>query len=326
MLRAAADDFLAEAEHHDDSAALCLSHRTLGTTLVTMGDFVGGRWHLQRARELYDPVNHTRFRYQFGQDIGAAALCYLCWALWHLGYVEQAANVSTEAMAIAEASSHPHTLAYTICHALGMLDVCRRRTDDMKSYARVAVAVSTDHGFPFWAAGGRIFEGWAEACQGQADRGIELLEEGLSAWRATGAKLWLPIFLALKAQAQARGGYNEIALQTVQEAITVSNETNERWAMAEVLRIKAGLLRGAGHDRTDEIEALLVDSLETARQQKARSWEIRSACDLARFRQGQGRWEEAVSLLQACYGQFSEGFDSSDLKRAQMLLDRCFAQ
>ena len=214
MLRAAAEDFLAEAERHDDTAALCLSHRTLGTTLVTMGDFVGGRWHLERARALYDPVNHARFRYQYGQDIGAAALCYLCWALWHLGYVEQASEVAAEAMALAEASSHPHTLAYTICHARGMLDVCRGRTEDMRSYASTAVALSTEHGFPFWAAGGRILEGWALTCEGRTDQGIELLEEGLSAWRATGARLWLPIFLALKAQAQAKGGRSEAALQT----------------------------------------------------------------------------------------------------------------
>jgi class 3 adenylate cyclase/predicted ATPase len=322
MLRAAADDFLAEAEHHNDSAALCLSHRTLGTTLVTMGDFVGGRWHLERARELYDPVNHTPFRYQYGQDIGATALCYLCWALWHLGYVKQAASVSTEAMAIAEALSHPHTLAYTICHALGMLDVCRRRTEDMQSYARVAVAVSTDHGFPFWAAGGRIFEGWAVTCQAQADRGIEMLEEGLSAWRATGARLWLPIFLALKAQAQAKAGHGEAALQTIEQAITVSNETHERWAIAEVLRLKADLLLATGCATPGAIDALLVDSLEIARGQKARSWELRTACDLARLWQGQGRRGDAITLLQATYDQFTEGFETPDLASAKLLLDQ----
>jgi predicted ATPase len=322
MLRAAAADFLAQAEYHDDSAALCLSHRTLGTTLVTVGDFVGGRWHLERARELYDPVNHTSFRYQYGQDIGATALCYLCWALWHLGYVEQAASVSTEAMAIAEALSHPHTLAYTICHALGMLDVCRRRTEDMQSYARVAVAVSTDHGFPFWAAGGRIFVGWAVTCQEQADRGIAMLEEGLSAWRATGARLWLPIFLALKAQAQANAGHSEAALQTIEQAIAVSNDTRERWAIAEVLRLKADLLLAIGRAKPDAIEALLVDSLEIARGQKARSWELRTACDLARLWQGQGRRGDAISLLQASYDQFTEGFETPDLASAKMLLDQ----
>ena len=183
MLRAAAEDFLAQAERHDDTAALCLSHRTLGTTLVTMGDFVGGRWHLERARALYDPVNHAGFRYQYGQDIGAAALCYLCWALWHLGYVEQASEVAAEAMALAEASSHPHTLAYTICHARGMLDVCRGRIEDMRSYAqrgRRAVDRSWLSILGSWRPNS---EGWAVTCEGRTDQGIELLEEGLSAWQ-----------------------------------------------------------------------------------------------------------------------------------------------
>ena len=321
-LRAAADDFLAEAERHDDTAALCLSHRTLGTTLVTMGDFEGGRRHLERARALYDPVNHARFRYQYGQDIGAAASCYLCWALWHLGFVKQASEVSAEAMAIAEASSHPHTLAYAICHARGMLDVCRGRTGEMRSYSSVAVALSTDHGFPFWAAGGRIFEGWAVTCEGKADQGLQLLEEGLSAWQATGARLWLPIFLALKAQAQARSGRSEVALQTIEQAIAVSNETSERWAIAEVLRLKAGLLLATSSAKSDEIEALLLDSLEIARRQKAQSWELRTVCDLVRLWVGQGRCEEAVGLLQGSYDRFTEGFETPDLKDAKELLDQ----
>jgi predicted ATPase len=223
-------------------------------------------------------------------------------------------------MAIAEASSHPHTLAYTICHARGMLDVCRGRTEDMRSYASVAVALSTDHGFPFWAAGGRIFEGWAAICEGKTDQGMKLLEEGLSAWQATGARLWLPIFLALEAQAQAKSGRSEVALQTIEQAIAVSNDTNERWAIAEVLRLKAGLLLATGSARSDEIEGLLVDSLEIARRQKAHSWELRTACDLAHLLQREDRCEEAVNLLQASYDQFTEGFETPDYKCAKMLL------
>jgi class 3 adenylate cyclase/predicted ATPase len=321
-IRAAAEEFLAEAERHDDTAALCLSHRTLGTTLVTMGDFVGGRWHLERARALYDPVNHDRFRYQYGQDIGAAALCYLCWALWHLGYVEQASEAAAKAMALAEALSHPHTLSYTICHARGMLDVCRGRTEDMRSYASAAVALSTEHGFPFWAAGGQILEGWAVTCEGRTDEGIELLEEGLSAWQTTGARLWLPIFFALKAQAQAKAGRCEAALQTIEQAIAISNETSERWAIAEVLRLKAGLLLATGRARRDEVEALFVDSLEVARRQKAHSWELRTACDLARLWRREGRCEEAVKLLQASYDQFTEGFETPDLMDAKVMLEQ----
>ena len=177
-------------------------------------------------------------------------------------------------------------------------------------------------GRPFWAAGGQIFEGWAVTCERRTDQGIELLQEGLSAWRTTGARLWLPIFLALKAQAQAKGGCSEAALQTIEQAIAVSNETSERWAIAEVLRLKAALLLATGRARRDEIEALFVDSLEIARRQKAHSWELRTARDLARLWRGQGRCEEAVKLLQASYEQFTEGFETPDLKDAEVLLEQ----
>jgi class 3 adenylate cyclase/predicted ATPase len=322
LLRVAAEDFLAEAERHDDTAALCLSHRTLGTTLVTIGDFVGGRWHLERARALYDPNDHACFRYQYGQDIGAAALSYLCWALWHLGYVEQALEVAAEAVTVAEASAHPHTLVYTICHARGMLDVCRGYTEEMLSYASMVVTLSKEHGFPFWAAGGQIFKGWATICEETADHGMELLHEGLSAWQTTGARLWLPIFLALKAQAFAKQGRINAALQTIEQAIVISNETSERWAIAEVLRLKAGFLIAAGRARSDEIEALFVESLEIARRQKAHSWELRTATDLARLWREEGRCNEAIKVLQASYLEFTEGLQTPDVKCARALLDQ----
>src|SRR5262245_18575434 len=89
----AAAEFLAEAERHKDAAALCIAHRALGTTYLTTGEFAEGLHHLKRARTLYDSKHHACYRYQYGQDIGAAALCYLSWTLWHLGYVDQAATV-----------------------------------------------------------------------------------------------------------------------------------------------------------------------------------------------------------------------------------------
>ena len=117
MQQRAAGEFLAEAERHDETASICLSHRTLGTTYVQMGEFSAGRQHLECARKLYDPEHHSRSKYLYGQDIGATALSYLCWALWHLGYVDQAVEVAAEATKRAEALAHPFTLAYTLCHA-----------------------------------------------------------------------------------------------------------------------------------------------------------------------------------------------------------------
>src|SRR5262249_37278363 len=82
-----------------------------------------------------DPERHSQSKYLYGQDIGATALSYLCWALWHLGYVDQATAVANEATKRAEALLHPFTLAYTICHARGMMDIFRRCAKDTRSYA-----------------------------------------------------------------------------------------------------------------------------------------------------------------------------------------------
>jgi predicted ATPase len=319
LQRDAASDFVREAERHGDTAALCLSHRTLGTTYVTMGQFVAGRQHLERARALYNPEEHARFRYQYGQDIGATALCYLSWALWHLGYFDHASEVAAEAVRRAEEVSHPHTLAYTICHARGMMDIFRRRPEETPSYAGLVVSLCDEHGFPFWAAGGRILDGWAATCQGEVELGIPLLRDGLAAWRKTGARLWLPIFLALEAEAHAKAGHSDTALQVIAEALLISEETGERWAVAEVLRIKASLLQATGHP-TEEVEALLVNSLQIARHQQARSWELRTACDLARLWQPQGRGTEGLQLVQTIYDQLTEGFDTADVRDAAALL------
>src|SRR5262249_55207467 len=97
MQQSAALEFLAEAKQPDATDTHGRSHRTHGPTYVQMGEFTAGRQHLERARELYDSEHHSQSKYFYGQDIGATALSYLCWALWHLGYVDQAAAVAAEA-------------------------------------------------------------------------------------------------------------------------------------------------------------------------------------------------------------------------------------
>jgi class 3 adenylate cyclase/predicted ATPase len=316
----AAAEFLAEAERQGVTSALSLSHCALGTTYVTMGEFEAGRRHLEQARALYNPELEPGSLYQYGQDIGATALCYLCWAMWQLGYVDQATEIAAEAVKHAEALSHPHTLAYTICHAQGMMDIFRRCPANTHSYARKLISLCTEHDFPFWIAGGQILDGWA-SCYDELENGIELLRAGLSAWRKTGARLWLPAFIALEAEAHATGGRFEAAVQAIEQAITVSNETGERWAIAEVLRLKARILSTAGRGAANEIETLLNESIETARRQRARVWELRASCDLAKLKRAQGREYEALKLLQSIYDQFTEGFGTADLLDAKALIE-----
>jgi predicted ATPase len=200
-----------------------------------------------------------------------------------------------------------------------MMDVFRRRGEEARSYTGTIVAICTELGFPFWAAGARILDGWALTCGGEVERGIEILRSGLVAWRKTGARLWLSMFHALEAEGLAKAGYVNAALQVIEQALTISDETGERWALAELLRVKASLFLATGRS-TDEVESLLMRSKDVARVQQARSWELRTTCDLARVWQGQDRCEEAFNALREIYDQFSEGFETADLQAANALL------
>ena len=287
--RRAAIEFLAEAERHNDTAARCMAHRVSGSTCLIRGEFDAGLQHLKQARALFDREHHSYFRFQYGQDIGAATFCYLSWALWHLGHVEQAAKVADEAIRRAEALSHPHTLVYTLCHARAFIDIFNRQWEEMQSYAHGIVSLCAEHGLSHWMNCGRVFEGWAAVCGGNVQSGLETLREGLAGWRKAGAKLWLPIFSMMEAEACSKAGCNDDALRAIDRAIAVSAETGERWALAEMLRVKAGLLQSTGLAAVGEVETLLVRSLNTARHQGARGWELRASGDLARFWKEQGR-------------------------------------
>ena len=316
----AAAEFLTEAERHNDAAALCVAHRIMGTTYVTKGEFTTALPHLKQARALYDPQHHVPLQYQYGQDVGAAALCYLSWSLWHLGFVDQASEVAADAVKRAEELSSPHTQVFTICHARGMIDIFRRRSEDMRSYAGSVVSLCNEHGLSHWMACGRILEGWAATSRGEVDHGVDLLRAGVAAWRKAGARLWLPVFMSLEAEAYAKSGRGDAALEAIEQAIAISEETGEHLFLAEILRIKAGLLSGT--DRAgDQVETLLAKSLKIARGQQARCWELRTACDLASLWQSKGRAKEALQLLQPIYAQFTEGFDTADLRYAKLILD-----
>jgi predicted ATPase len=318
--RDAALEFLAAAERTDDTAVRCVAHRILGTTYVTMGEFASGLHHLKQARALYDPEHHADYGHQYGPDIGAAALCYLSWALWHLGHFDQASEAATEAMKLADKLAHPQTLVYTICHAGVFMDFFRRRCQDMQSYASLVISICNENGFsPRWASWGRILDGWAAICGGDVDRGTAVLQKAVAEWQKEGAR-WMPMFLILESEGHLKAGHAEAALHAIEQALATCEHTGERWAMAEVLRTKARILLSTGRAKSDEIEAILLDSLEIARHQQARCWELRTACDLAHIWQRQGRNREALKLLQSVYDQFKEGFDAADLREARALL------
>jgi predicted ATPase len=250
---------------------LCVAHRLVGTTHVALGEFAAALRHLKLARMLYDSKraagNHQLDQdsevserhagyYQFGQDIGVSILCYLSWALWHLGYVDQATEAATEAMKLAEKLSHPHTLVYTICHARGFMDLFRRRCEDTSSYAGLVISTCNENGFSHWLNCGVILDGWAVVCPGHLDRGMAVLQEGIVRWQKEGARIWMPMFRTLEAETYVKAGRDEAALLAIEQALAEAENIGERWAMAEALRIKARILSSCSDKNCREIERL----------------------------------------------------------------------
>jgi predicted ATPase len=109
-------------------------------------------------------------------------------------------------------------------------------------------------------------------------------------------------------------------LKAIAAALAVSNDTGERWAVPEVLRIKARALQAAGKPTPGEIETVLLSALKIAREQKAICWQLRVACDLARVWHEQGQGRKALELLESIYDQFTEGLDTADLHHARTLM------
>ena len=114
------------------------------------------------------------------------------------------------------------------------------------------------------------------------------------------------------------------ALVTIDEALARSERNEERWCLAELLRIKGELvlLEGAAKAAV-AAEDHFLQALDWAHWQGALSWELRAATSLARLRHQQDRTAEARGFLAPVYDRFTEGFETADLKAAKALLTGC---
>jgi predicted ATPase len=96
--------------------------------------------------------------------------------------------------------------------------------------------------------------------------------------------------------------------------------SNQRWCEAETNRIAGEISLLSPKSDAAKAEAYFERAIAIARQQQAKSWELRAAMSLARLWRDQGKVQQARELLAPVYGWFTEGFDTRDLKEAKALL------
>jgi len=295
-----------------------MGHRLSGSACFYLGEFLASRAHLEQALARFDPAHRPFYMSFHTQDPLIPLLNLLSSDLGCLGYLDQARLRSAAAVEEASKLGHAYGMAIALLGAC-WVDWATRSREELLAPADALVAISDERGFPWNRAVGTVFRGWGQSRSGQTTEGIALLRAGLAAFRATGAAMWVPFFLTLLAEAEGLAKQRDEGLEHLAEAERLIAETEERWAEAELHRVRGELL-SAGHDPA-AAERCFSQAISIAQQQSAKFWELRAAISLARLWLEQGKRDAARDLLVPTYGWFVEGFDTPVLKEAKALLD-----
>jgi predicted ATPase len=298
---------------------IMVGHRLMGTSLMETGEIAQGRAHYNRAIALYDPTKHRSLGSRFGQDVRIAALGYRARTLWMLGYPGAGLADAREGLDEAREVGRAHDFMFALGLAAWVNLLCGHYIAANAQLDEV-VALANEKGSQFAHAAATLAQGWLFVLTGQASKGVTMLNSGIDALRSTGATPG-PWYLSYLARACAEQGQFDDAWRWITEATATVEITKERWVEAEVHRMSGEIaLLSPERDET-EAEACFVRALSVARQQQAKSWELRAAMSLARLWCSQGKPQQARELLAPVYGWFTEGFDTRDLKEAKALLD-----
>jgi predicted ATPase len=241
-------------------------------------------------------------------------------ALWMLGYPDAALTDAAQALRVARESGH----AAVLMHALGhtpLTYVQRGNYAAAGALTNELISLAEEKDALFWKAAGMIFQGGLFVLTGKAADAVEMITSGIIAWRSTGATAGMPSILSNLARAYGELGQLDDAWRCIGEAITEVETTKATIYEAQVYRTAGEIALMSPEPDATKAEAYFERALTAARQQQAKSWELRAAMSLARLWRDQGKVQQARELLAPVYSWFTEGFETRDLKDAKALLE-----
>jgi predicted ATPase len=324
------DQMLSLAERTEDAVLIALARWGLGYGLVRTGALAPGLAHLEHMIAFYDSQQHHALTFTYGSDPGVACLSWASWALWTLGYPDQALKRSEEALALAHNLSHPPSLVFAQGVA-GYFHLFRQDGQTAQALIETGLNLATEHSLPFWVALLTYMEGWVLVEQGRGKAGVEQMRRGLAAYESLGTEDLRSMMLAQLAKAHGKHGYIEEGLTTLSEALAFVEKTGECFYEAEIHRLQGELLlkvevEGMKDERVVpgayllNAETCFQRAVEVARRQETKLWELRAVMSLCRLLQHQDGQEKARTMLTEIYGWFTEGLDTPDLQEAKSLL------
>lgn len=316
-----ATECLALAEKQGTMVPLMLGHRIMATSLTCTGVLAESLAHYDQAIAIYEPAEHRTLAARFGQDIRVAALSYRSWALWLLGFPEAAGRDAEQALKEAREIGQAATLMYALFHT-SFTHICCGNYAAASAEANELVPLADERGSLFWGSLGMVVQGCVLALTGKASDAVHVIDSGIIARRSTAATALVPFCLSYLAGAHAELDHFDEARDCIREAMTQVETTKESWFEAEIKRMAGEIELSSPNPNATKAEEYFEHALAVARQQQAKSWELRAAVSMARLWYDQGKRQQAHDILAPVYGWFTEGFDTLDLKEAKSLLEQ----
>jgi len=317
-----------------DSAELqALFQDSLGAAMPPFAGIMlaGTRLHLGKIAEAnaqfgaiiaatYDPEQLLHLQESQGSNYAAHARAWQAHALWCLGYPQQALSQGLEAVTLVQDLDQPFNQALVSAY-LALLQQLRADETVARTHAEQALALTSNFQTPYYRAWAAILASYALALEQPSEEEISRLRDSIDEFKASSARLRLPYYFALLAQVYAKAGRAEEGLAAIDEALAAARTHSERWWDAELHRLRGELLLLRGADSADA-EAAFLRAIEIARAQHAKSLELRATMSLARLWSAHHREAEARRRLEDVFGWFTEGFETPDLRAAQLLLSQ----
>ena len=274
------------AQDQNDSALMMGAYRALACTLYFSGDFETARQYAMRGVQIWrsggvqSPV----------EEVTAPAvtcLCYEALSEWQFGEIASCHATMAEAISLAKELNDMHALGVALWNAV-ILAHYERNPAEAERLASDLIELSTRQNFAFLLATGEVLRGWTRSASGDTTEGLAWIEDGIDDYRATGAMLHVPYYLALKAEALYLAERIAEALQAISEAESLVERSEDRHWCAELHRLRGVFLATIGADEV-QIEASFCEAIRIAREQKSISLVKRAEGTRSEYRSQKAR-------------------------------------
>lgn len=315
------------ANHAGQPILRIIACHAIGYTNHSRGEYLDSKSHADQGINFYQLNTEKEIVLTFQFSSTVAMRLFSATSLWMLGYPEKAARQIEQAFNLVNELKHTPSTAYAL--ALGcFFHHYNRDFQWVKEQSAKLLKISLEEGFLLWPSFATTLHGWAIAMQGDLDKGISEMKQGIESFAKTNSAINYPHMIVMLAEALIQLGQSSHALEVLETGIQQATNRNEHHMEPELHRLKAEAFLQQGFKNQNNQHSELIKQAEdsfkqainVAKHQSALMLELRAVMGLSRILQHQEKITEAYTLLSDTYNRFSEGWNFLDLKSARSRL------